>query len=171
MHGDGRGWFKEGFQQAKLSAQGFPPFEIVQQQRVVQPPRSGSRAGSTRSRGTSTSRWLHGRAFAAIVDLRDGPTFGTRRDVRAAPGHRALRARAAAATRYQTLTPDVVYTLPGQRALVADAQYTLVQAFDPALGIDWPIGPDAAIRSDKDSAHPRWPICGGWKPTKQAGRG
>ena len=30
LHTDGRGWFKEGFQRAKLEAAGFPPFEIVQ---------------------------------------------------------------------------------------------------------------------------------------------
>ena len=34
------------------------------------------------------------------------------------------------------------------------AQYTLIQAFDPALGIDWPISEAAAIRSDKDRRHP-----------------
>jgi dTDP-4-dehydrorhamnose 3,5-epimerase len=29
-----------------------------------------------------------------------------------------------------------------------------VQAYDPALGIDWPIPEHRAIRSDKDRAHP-----------------
>ena len=35
----------------------------------------------------------------------------------------------------------------------SEASYTLVQAFDPALGIAWPIGESAAIRSDKDRGH------------------
>jgi dTDP-4-dehydrorhamnose 3,5-epimerase len=30
----------------------------------------------------------------------------------------------------------------------------LIQAFDPALGIAWPIGEADAIRSDADRGHP-----------------
>ena len=55
---------------------------------------------------------------------------------------------------YQTLTPDVVYTYLVNEHWSPDARYTLVQAFDPALGIDWPIPEERAIRSDKDRGHP-----------------
>jgi dTDP-4-dehydrorhamnose 3,5-epimerase len=55
---------------------------------------------------------------------------------------------------YQTLTPDVVYSYLVNEHWSPDARYTLVQAYDPALRIGWPIGEDAAIRSDKDRSHP-----------------
>ena len=69
LHLDGRGWFKEGYQSAKLSAQGFPPFEIVQSNVSY-----NAEVGVTR--GIHAEPWdkyvslAHGRAFAAVVDLR-----------------------------------------------------------------------------------------------------
>jgi dTDP-4-dehydrorhamnose 3,5-epimerase len=152
VHQDGRGWFKEGFQRAKLEAQGFPPFEVVQNNVAF-----NSEVGVTR--GIHAEPWdkyislAHGRAFAAIVDLRAGPTFGRSETFELHPGNSIFVPRGCGNS-YQTLTPDVVYTYLVNEHWSPDASYTLVQAFDPALGIDWPINEEVAIRSDKDRAHP-----------------
>jgi dTDP-4-dehydrorhamnose 3,5-epimerase len=152
VHEDGRGWFKESFQRAKLEAQGFPPFEIVQSNVSF-----NAEAGVTR--GVHAEPWdkfislAHGRAFAAIVDLRAGATFGRVETFELHPGN-AIFVPRGCGNSYQTLTPDVVYSYLVNEHWSPDARYTLVQAYDPALGIDWPIGEDAAIRSAKDRGHP-----------------
>jgi len=153
LHGDDRGWFTEVFQQAKLTALGFPSFEIVQQNVSY-----NREIGVTR--GIHAEPWdkyvtvVHGRAFSAVVDLREGPGFGTVVTRELGPGT-ALYVPRGCGNAYQTLTPDVVYSYLVNEHWSPDARYTHIQAFDPALGIDWPIGPDAAIRSAKDIAHPR----------------
>ena len=153
LHGDDRGWFAETYQRAKLADQGFPSFEIVQQNVSY-----NREIGVTR--GIHAEPWdkyvtvVHGRAFSAVVDLRDGPGFGTVVTRELAPGV-ALYIPRGCGNAYQTFTPDVVYSYSVNAHWSPDAQYTLIQAFDPALGIDWPIGPEAAIRSAKDIAHPR----------------
>ena len=152
LHVDGRGWFKEGFQRAKLSAQGFPPFEVVQSNVSF-----NADVGVTR--GIHAEPWdkyislAHGRAFAAIVDLRDGPTFGRVETVELHPGN-ALFVPRGCGNSYQTTTPDVVYTYLVNAHWSPSAKYTLIQAFDPELGIPWPIGEADAIRSEADRGHP-----------------
>jgi dTDP-4-dehydrorhamnose 3,5-epimerase len=152
LYEDGRGWFKEGYQRAKLEAQGFPPFEIVQQNVSF-----NAEVGVTR--GIHAEPWdkyislAHGRAFAAIVDLRSGDAFGRIEAIELHPGN-AIFVPHGCGNSYQTLTPDVVYTYLVNEHWSLDARYTLVQAFDQALGIDWPIPADRAIQSDKDRAHP-----------------
>ena len=152
LHRDGRGWFKEGFQRAKLEALGLPAFEIVQNNVSF-----NSEVGVTR--GIHAEPWdkyislAHGRAFAAIVDLRDGPAFGRVETVELTEGN-AIFVPRGCGNSYQTLTPDVVYTYLVNEHWSPAARYTLIQAFDPALGIDWPIAEADALRSDKDRAHP-----------------
>jgi dTDP-4-dehydrorhamnose 3,5-epimerase len=152
LYEDGRGWFKEGFQRAKLEAQGFPPFEIVQNNVSF-----NAEVGVTR--GIHAEPWdkyislAHGRAFAAVVDLRGGGTHGRVETFELTPGN-AIFVPRGCGNSYQTLTPDVVYTYLVNEHWSADAEYTLIQAFDPALGIDWPIPEADAIRSEKDRNHP-----------------
>ena len=152
VHADGRGWFKEGFQRAKLAEQGFPPFEIVQNNVSF-----NAEVGVTR--GIHAEPWdkyislAHGRAFAALVDLRPGAGFGAVETVELSPSN-AIFVPRGVGNSYQTLTPDVVYTYLVNAHWSPDAEYTLIQAFDPALGIDWPIGPADAVVSAKDRAHP-----------------
>jgi dTDP-4-dehydrorhamnose 3,5-epimerase len=152
VHRDGRGWFKEAFQRAKLKALGFPPFEIVQSNVSF-----NAEVGVTR--GIHAEPWdkyislANGRAFAAIVDLRAGESFGRVETFELHPGN-AIFVPRGCGNSYQTLTPDVVYSYLVNEHWTPDAQYTLIQAFDPALGIEWPIAEDKAIRSDKDRGHP-----------------
>ena len=143
LHHDGRGWFKEAFQRAKLEALGFPPFEIVQSNVSY-----NAEVGVTR--GIHAEPWdkfislAHGRAFAAI---------GRVETLELHPGN-AIFVPRGCGNSYQTLTPDVVYSYLVNEHWTPDARYTLIQAFDPALGIEWPIAEDKAIRSDKDRGHP-----------------
>lgn len=152
LHTDERGWFKESYQRAKLEAAGFPPFEPVQNNVSY-----NADVGVTR--GIHAEPWdkyislVNGRAFAAIVDLRPGESFGRVETFELHPGN-AIFVPRGCGNSYQTLTPDVVYTYLVDEHWSPDARYTLIQAFDPALGIDWPIGPQDAIRSAKDVGHP-----------------
>lgn len=152
VHTDGRGWFKESFQRAKLEAAGFPPFDIVQSN-------VSFNADPGVTRGIHAEPWdkyislAHGRAFAAIVDLRDGPGFGRLETFELHPGN-AIFVPRGCGNSYQTLTPDVVYTYLVNEHWLPEASYALLNAYDPALGIPWPIGADDAIRSAKDVAHP-----------------
>ena len=152
VHGDARGYFKESYQRAKLDAIGLPPLQVVQNNVSY-----NAEVGVTR--GIHAEPWdkfislAHGRAFAAIVDLRAGATFGRVETFELHPGN-AIFVPRGCGNSYQTLTPDVVYSYLVNEHWSPDSRYTLVQAFDPGLGIDWPIGEDKAIRSAKDRGHP-----------------
>jgi dTDP-4-dehydrorhamnose 3,5-epimerase len=152
VHGDERGWFKESYQRAKLDAAGFPPLEVVQSNVAF-----SREVGVTR--GIHAEPWdkyvtvAHGRAFAAILDLRPLPSYGRVVTLELDPGNAILVPRGCGNS-YQTLTPDVVYTYLVNEHWSPEARYTFVQAFDPALGIAWPIPERDAIRSDKDRGHP-----------------
>lgn len=152
LHEDGRGWFKESFQRAKLEMLGFPPFEIVQSN-------VSFNADPGVTRGIHAEPWdkyislAHGRAFAAIVDLRDGPGFGQVETFELHPGN-AIFVPRGCGNSYQTRTPDVVYTYLVNEHWSPEVTYPLVNAYDPVLGIPWPLGADEAIRSPKDVAHP-----------------
>ncbi len=152
MHRDARGWFMESYRRTALQVAGLAPFDPVQSNVSY-----NAEVGVTR--GIHAEPWdkyvslAHGVAFAAIVDLRPGESFGRVETFELHPGN-ALFVPRGCGNSYQTLTPDVVYTYLVNAHWSPDAEYTLVQAFDPALRIDWPIGPEEAIQSAKDRAHP-----------------
>ena len=152
VHGDERGWFKESYQRAKLDAAGFPQLDVVQSNVAF-----SREVGVTR--GIHAEPWdkyitvAHGRVFAAILDLRDLPSYGQVVTLELDRGNAILVPRGCGNS-YQTLTPDVVYTYLVNEHWSPEARYTFVQAYDPALGIAWPIAERDAIRSDKDRAHP-----------------
>ena len=70
VHGDPRGWFKENWQRAKMTALGLPDFGPVQHSVAW-----NATAGVTR--GIHAEPWdklvsvAHGRVFGAWVDLRE----------------------------------------------------------------------------------------------------
>lgn len=152
VHHDDRGWFKESFQRAKLTAAGFPEFEICQSNIAHNGP-----VGITRGiHAEPWDKYVHlarGRAFAAILDLRAGVTFGRVATVELHEGN-ALFIPRGCGNSYQTLEEGTVYAYLTNGHWSPEAAYTLVDAFDPALGIDWPISPDRAVRSAKDAALP-----------------
>lgn len=152
VHGDNRGWFKENYQKEKMEALGLPPFDIVQNNFSFNVER-----GVTR--GLHAEPWekfisvANGSVFGAWVDLRQGDSYGTVFGVEINPGTAVFVPRGVA-NGYQTLEDNVTYTYLVNAHWSADAKYTFVNAFDPALAIDWPITKDQVITSEKDDAHP-----------------
>lgn len=152
VHGDNRGWFKENYQQAKMEALGLPHFQTVQNNYSF-----NVEQGVTR--GLHAEPWnkyislANGRAFCAWVDLRAGDSFGTTFTVELNPG-RAVFVPKGVANGYQTLEENMVYTYLVDDYWSPETTYTMVNAFDPALGIDWPIPREQAIVSEKDAMHP-----------------
>ena len=76
VHGDSRGWFKENWQNEKMTKLGLPEFGPVQNNISF-----NAEKGVTR--GIHAEPWDKyisigsGRVFGAWVDLREGDSFGT----------------------------------------------------------------------------------------------
>lgn len=152
VHGDNRGWFKENYQKAKMEALGLPPFEVVQNNFSF-----NVEKGVTR--GLHAEPWdkfisvANGRVFGAWVDLRAGDSFGKTLTLEINPGV-AVYVPRGVANGYQTLDENITYTYLVNAHWSPEAKYTFVNAFDPALGIEWPIPRAQAITSEKDDNHP-----------------
>lgn len=152
VHGDNRGWFKENYQKQKMEALGLPSFDIVQNNFSY-----NEETGVTR--GLHAEPWekfisiANGRVFGAWVDVRTGDSFGTVFTHEINPGT-AIFVPRGVANGYQTLEPNITYTYLVNAHWSPDAKYTMVNLFDPELGIQWPIAREKAIVSEKDEAHP-----------------
>lgn len=152
VRGDNRGWFKENYQKEKMEALGLPEFEIVQNNFSY-----NDKRGATR--GLHAEPWekfisvANGSVFGAWVDLRQGQSFGTTFTTEINPGIAVFVPRGVA-NGYQTLEDNVTYTYLVNAHWSPEAEYTMVNLFDPEQGIDWPIPQSDAIVSDKDRAHP-----------------
>jgi dTDP-4-dehydrorhamnose 3,5-epimerase len=152
VHGDSRGWFKENYQKEKLEALGLPAFDIVQNNFSF-----NAEKGVTR--GLHAEPWekfvsiANGKVYGAWVDLRMGPTFGQTLTLEITPD-KAVFVPRGVANSYQTLEENVTYTYLVNAHWSADAQYSAVNLFDPALGIEWPIAQAEAVVSDKDLNNP-----------------
>lgn len=152
LHGDNRGWFKENYQKEKMEALGLPSFEVVQNNFSFNVER-----GVTR--GLHAEPWekfisvANGSVFGAWVDLRKGDSYGKTFSIEITPEIAVFVPRGIA-NGYQTLAENVTYTYLVNDHWSPDAKYTFVNAFDPAVGITWPIAQEQAIFSDKDKAHP-----------------
>jgi dTDP-4-dehydrorhamnose 3,5-epimerase len=152
VHGDNRGWFKENYQKERMEALGLPSFEIVQNNFSFNVER-----GVTR--GLHAEPWekfisvANGRVFGVWADLRQGDSFGKIFTCEINPGTAVFVPRGVA-NGYQTLDENVTYTYLVNAHWSPETKYTMVNAFDPSLNIEWPIGKHEAITSEKDDAHP-----------------
>lgn len=152
VHGDSRGWFKENYQKAKMEALGLPAFEVVQNNFSYNEAR-----GVTR--GLHAEPWekfisvANGSVYGAWIDLRKGDSYGKTFGIEINPGVAVFVPRGVA-NGYQTLAENVTYTYLVNDHWSPDAKYTFVNAFDPEVGIDWPISKEQAITSEKDDKHP-----------------
>ncbi|MHB1864841.1 MAG: dTDP-4-dehydrorhamnose 3,5-epimerase family protein [Candidatus Saccharimonadales bacterium] len=152
VHSDSRGFFKENYQQAKLETLGLPHIEIKQNNISFNKDKGVIR-------GLHAEPWekyvstASGKVFGAWVDLRKGPTFGQILTITITP-HKAVFVPRGVANGYLTLENNVVYTYLVNDHWTVDGKYQSVNAFDPSLGINWPISQESAIMSEKDSLNP-----------------
>ena len=155
VHGDSRGWFKENWQRAKMTALGIPDLRIVQNNISYNDER-----GVTR--GIHAEPWdkfisvATGSVFGAWVDLRAGsPTFGRVYTCTLDPS-RAIYVPRGVGNSFQALEDGTAYTYLVDAHWSAELKrtYTFVNLADPELGIDWPIPLPEATVSEADRSHP-----------------
>jgi dTDP-4-dehydrorhamnose 3,5-epimerase len=141
VHEDARGWFKENWQRAKMTALGLPDFGPVQNNIAF-----NARRGVTR--GVHAEPWdklvsvATGRAFGAWVDLRVGETFGRVFTLELDPDIAVFVPRGVG-NAYQVLDDATAYSYLVNDHWRPDAPYTALNLADPSVGIDWPIPLDA----------------------------
>ncbi len=155
VRGDNRGWFKENWQRAKMTALGLPDFGPVQNNVSF-----NTTAGATR--GIHAEPWdkfvslARGRIFGAWVDLRPGTGFGRSFTQELGP-ETAVFVPRGVGNAFQTLEDETAYSYlvndhwsPG-----AKASYTFLNLADETVAIPWPIPLASAELSEADRAHPR----------------
>ena len=154
VHGDGRGWFKENWQRAKMTALGLPDFGPVQNNISF-----NAKRGVTR--GVHAEPWdkyisvATGEIFGAWVDLRPGESFGRVFTTRLDPS-RAIFVPRGVGNSFQALEDGTAYTYLVNAHWSADLKrtYTFVNLADPELDIQWPIPLEECELSEADKAHP-----------------
>ena len=155
VHGDSRGWFKENWQRAKMTALGIPDLRVVQNNVSFNAER-----GVTR--GVHAEPWdkfvsvATGSVFGAWVDLRQGSeTYGRVYTTRLDPS-RAIYVPRGVGNSFQALEDGTAYTylVDAHWSAALKGTYTFVSLADPALGIDWPIPLSEATLSEADKRHP-----------------
>ncbi|PPB49591.1 dTDP-4-dehydrorhamnose reductase [Arthrobacter pityocampae] len=155
VHGDNRGWFKENWQHATMTAAGLPDFGPVQNNISF-----NETAGTTR--GIHAEPWdkfisvATGRVFGAWVDLREGPSFGAVFTAELDPST-AIFVPRGVGNAFQTLEDGTAYTYLVNDHWSADAQdqYVFLNLADETAAIPWPVPLADAELSAKDRAHPR----------------
>ncbi|WP_203567988.1 sugar nucleotide-binding protein [Aestuariimicrobium ganziense] len=152
LHHDPRGWFKENWQRAKMTALGLPDFGPVQHSVAW-----NSARGVTR--GFHAEPWdkfvsvVHGRVCGAWVDLREGPSFGQVVTLEMGTD-KAVFVPRGVGNAYQTLSDDTVYSylVNAHWSAAAKQHYTFTNLALP--GVAWPIPLTDAVISEADEHHP-----------------
>lgn len=153
VHADARGWFRENWQRAKMTALGLPDFGPVQNNVSF-----NTRKGSTR--GIHTEPWdkfvsvTGGRAFGAWVDMREGATYGVSHTV-VLDESTAVFVPRGVGNSYQTLDDGVAYSYLVNQHWQPGLTYPALDLADPDVAIGWPIPLAEAEISDKDRTNPR----------------
>ena len=155
VHGDNRGWFKENWQRAKMTALGVPDLHVVQNNISFNAER-----GVTR--GIHAEPWNKfvsvacGSVFGAWVDLREGsPTFGKVFTTTLEPS-KAIYVPRGVGNSFQALENGTAYTYLVDAHWSAELKktYTFVNLADPELAIEWPIPLEECELSEADKNHP-----------------
>ena len=134
VHRDNRGWFKENWQRAKMTALGLPDFGPVQQNISF-----NGDVGTTR--GIHAEPWdkfvsvATGRIFGAWVDLREGASFGASVTLEMGPDQAVFVPRGVG-NAYQTLEPDTAYAYLVNAHWRPDAEYQFVNLADETVAIE-----------------------------------
>jgi dTDP-4-dehydrorhamnose 3,5-epimerase len=152
LHEDSRGWFKENWQRAKMTALGLPDFGPVQHSVAY-----NARRGVTR--GVHTEPWdkfisvAHGRIFGAWVDMREGESFGEVFTIEADPSVAVFVPRGVGNS-YQVLEDGTAYSYLVNDHWRPGLAYPALNLADPTVAIPWPIPLAEAEISDKDQTTP-----------------
>jgi dTDP-4-dehydrorhamnose 3,5-epimerase len=152
LHEDSRGWFKENWQRAKMTALGLPDFGPVQHSVAY-----NARRGVTR--GVHTEPWdkfisvASGRIFGAWVDMREGETFGRVFTIEADPTVAVFVPRGVGNS-YQVLEDGTTYSYLVNDHWSPGPTYPALNLADQTVAIPWPIPLAEAEISDKDKTTP-----------------
>ena len=155
VHGDSRGWFKENWQRAKMTAQGVPDIRMVQNNVSF-----NAQRGVTRGvHAEPWDKWISvatGRIFGAWVDLREGSSTYGKVVTAEVDASRAVFTPRGVGNSFQALEDGTAYTYLVNAHWSAELKktYTFVNLADPELAIEWPIPLDQATVSDADKNHP-----------------
>ena len=164
LHEDSRGWFKENWQRAKMTALGLPDFGPVQHSVAF-----NARRGVTR--GVHTEPWdkfvsiAHGRIFGAWVDMREGDSFGRVFTIEADPTVAVFVPRGVGNS-YQVLEDGTAYSYLVNDHWRAGLAYPALNLADPTVAIPWPIPLAECEISDKDLTTPMLADVEPMKPRK-----
>jgi dTDP-4-dehydrorhamnose 3,5-epimerase/reductase len=164
LHEDPRGWFKENWQRQKMTDLGLPDFGPVQHNISFNTSR-----GATR--GIHTEPWdkfvsiVTGRVFAAWVDMREGPMFGTTFTVEMDPSVAVFVPRGVGNS-YQTLEDGTAYSYLVNEHWRPGTSYPALSLGDATAAIDWPIPLAEAEISEKDRKNPALDSVVPMKPLK-----
>jgi len=153
VHGDNRGWFKENWQQSKMTAHGLPDFGPRQNNISFNAIR-----GTTR--GIHAEPWdkyvsvASGQIYGAWADLREGDTFGQTFTLEIDPS-KAIFVPRGVGNAFQALEDNTAYSyLVNDHWVQGGENYAFLNLADSTANIQWPIPLDEAELSDKDRAHP-----------------
>ena len=156
-HGDHRGFFSEVFNRKVLAEAGID-IDFVQDNHSLSAERGTMRGLHFQSPPYAQDklvRVVKGAIFDVAVDLRTGsPTFGQHVSaVISAQAWNQILVPIGFAHGFMTLEPDteVIYKVSNYYA--PDHDHGLLWN-DPALGIEWPMGPDEITLSEKDQRQP-----------------
>lgn len=153
INDDSRGSFREAYQAAKLEALGLPSLKPVQWN-ISENLRPGIIRGIHAEPWDKFIHVLHGRAFAAIVDVRpESPTFGQHLTFEL-DTTKALFVSQGFGNAYQALEPETIYGYLVNKHWSPGQKYTSIRFDDPDLNIAWPLPVTADDVSDKDRNNP-----------------
>lgn len=153
VHEDERGWFKEAWQRARMTAEGLPDFRPVQSNVAF-----NATAGTTR--GLHAEPWDKlvtvgtGRVQGGWCDLREGsPTYGATQTVEIGPGTAVFVPRGVA-NGYQVLEDATTYLYLVNDHWSPDAEYVNVSH----ELIDWPLAPVNLSAKDRELTRELHPV-------------
>ena len=155
VHGDSRGWFKENWQRAKMTALGIPDLRVVQNNISYNDSRGVTRGihAEPWDKFISVDRVS---VFNTWVDLREGSaTYGKVFTCTLDPS-KAIYVPRGVGNSFQALEDGTAYTylVDAHWSLELKRTYTFVNLADPDLAIDWPIPLEEATVSEADLNHP-----------------
>lgn len=165
VHGDNRGWFKENWQEEKMTAIGLPDFG---------PRQNNISFNATRgtTRGIHAEPWdkyvsvATGRIYGAWTDLREGDTFGQTFTLEIDPS-KAIFVPRGVGNAFQALEDNTAYSyLVNDHWVPGGENYAFLNLADTTANIQWPIPLTQAELSDKDRAHPMLAAIEPIKPRK-----